>query len=162
MMSKQTRSRELAADGDRLIDWLRREAAAQRERSRFVCLLGTIVASGYSLVLLAAGDRLGVLPVLSVAALFLVVFVASSRRRVEDAARTVIDSLHHRPDEVRRIAHVVSGSPGFRTDAVVIESDSGGCLFVETRDWDVVLNTLAARCRNARVELCGARPGRRR
>lgn len=162
MMGKQRRPLELAGDGDRLIDWLGREAAAQRERSRFVCLLGTSVASGYSLVLLAAGDGPGVVPALSVAALFLVLFVASSRRRVEDAARRVIDSLRHRPHEVRRIAHVLCRSRRFTTDAVVIESDSGGCLFVETRDWDVVLNTLAARCRNARVELCGARPGRRR
>jgi hypothetical protein len=161
MRRKQRGPLELAGDGDRLIDWLRREEAAQRERSRFVCLLGTIVASGYSLVLLATGEGLGVLPTLSVAALCLVVLIAS-RRRVEDAARTLIDALRHRPHEVRRIAHVVSGSPRFRKDAVEIQSDSGGSLFVETRDWDVVLNVLAARCRNARVELCGAWPGRPR
>jgi len=161
MMGKQRRPLELAGNADRLIDWLRREAAAQRERTRFVFLLGTIVATGYSLVLLAVGDRPGLLPTLSLATLFLVAFVASSRRRVEDAARTVIDSLRHRPHEVRRIAHVVCRSRRFTTDAVVIEGDSGGCLFVETRDWDVVLNVLAARCRNARVELCGAPPARR-
>ena len=162
MMDTERRPLELAVDGDRLIEWLGREAAAQRESMRNQCLLAAILAAGFSLLVLVLGRGPAGVPALAVAALLVVVLVASFRRRVEEGARTAIDSLRDRPDDIRRIAHVVYRRHFSRTDAVVIEGNGDGYLFVKTRQWDVVLNGLAARCRNARVELCGSRSRHRR
>lgn len=162
MMGKERRSSEPLADGDRLVDWLGSEATAQRETMRDQCLLVAILASGFAVLVLVLGRGQAAVPALVVAALFLLLFAVSFRRRVDEGARTLIDALCDRPHEVRRIAHVVYGRHFFTTNAVVIESEGDGYLFVKTRHWDVVLNGLAARCRNARVELCGPRPGRRR
>jgi hypothetical protein len=148
-------------DGDRIIDWLGSEAAAQRDTMRNQCLLAVILASGFAVLVVFLGRGQAAVPALALAGLFLSLFIGLSRRRVEEGARTLLDSLRHRPQEIRRIAHVVYGRNVFRTNAVVIESERDGYLFVKTRHWDVVLNGLAARCPHARVELCGPRPGRR-
>lgn len=162
MTGKERRARELVEDGDRLVDWLDSEASEQRDGMRNLCLLAVILASGFAVLMVVVGRWQAAAPALVVAGLFLFIFVASFRRRVEEGARTLIDSLRHRPHEVRRIAHVVHGRHLFRTEAVLIECEGDGYLFVKTRHWDAVLNGLAARCRNARVELCVSRPGHRR
>ena len=162
MIVKERRFHDVVTDADRLIDWLGSEAALQREGLRNQCLLAVILASGLAALVGFLGRGPAAIPPLVVALGFLVMFVASLRRRVEDGARTLVESLRERPHEVRRISHLVYGRHLFRTNAVEIESDGDGYLFVKTHDWDVVLNGLAARCRNARVELCGPKPRRRR
>jgi len=149
-------------DSDRIVDWLGSEAAAQRDSMRNQCLLGVMLASGFAVLAVFVGQGQAAVPALVLAGLLLSLFIGLSRRRVEEGARTLVDSLRHRPHEVRRIAHVLYGRHLFRTNAVVIESEGDGYLFVKTRHWDVVLNGLAARCPCARVELCCPRPGRRR
>jgi hypothetical protein len=149
-------------DGDRIIDWLGSEAAAQRDSMRNQCLLAVILGAGLAALVTFLGRGQAAVPALVLAGLSLSLFIGLSRRRVEKGARTLLDSLCHRPHEIRRIAHVVYGRHLFRTNAVVIESEGDGYLFVKTRHWDVVLNILAARCPHARVELCGPRPGHRR
>ena len=148
---------ELMVDSNRLVEWLRSEASAQRERSRFQGLLLAVLAAGLGVVQLVNGRSQAAAAALILAGLFLVLWVALLRRRVDDAARTLVASLRKRPHEIRRISHVVFGRLPFRTNGVVIEGDGGGFLWLATRHWDVVLDGLAMRCRNARVELCRSR-----
>lgn len=151
---------ELMLDGKGLIEWLRSEARAQRERARNWCLVLSVLAGGCAVVRLAQDRAQAAVPAFMLAALFLVVWIALLRRRTEEAARTLIFSLRHRPHVVRRISHVVYGRFPFRKHGVVIADDRGGYLSITTRHWDVVVDGLAPRCPNARVDLFGS-PARR-
>jgi hypothetical protein len=148
---------ELMVDSNRLVEWLRGEASAQRERSRFQGLLLAVLASGLGVLHLVTGRGQAAAAALILGAVLLFVWVALLRRRVDDAARTLVTSLRKRPHEIRRISHVIFGRLPFRTHGVAIEGDGGGFLWLATRHWDVVLDGLAVRCRNARVEPRGSR-----